>query len=148
MTDLERRLLNLVQKEFPLDTRPFGILAKQAGISEAECIESLRRLSDQGILRGIKPAVAWKELGYSSILIGLEVDEQCIDAVALEINKDPGVTLNYARKGLMNLWCTFTYESSFRKDEFLKKLCSLPGVEKCRVFPAEKTYKIGLVLHV
>jgi DNA-binding Lrp family transcriptional regulator len=148
MTELERRLLNLVQKEFPLDVRPFRVISDKLGISEAECIESLRSLSTKGILRGIKPAVAWKELGYSSILIGLEVDEQCIDAVALEINKDPGVTHDYSRKGPLNLWCTFTYESASEKNEFLKMLLSLPGVKKCREFPAEKTYKIGLVLDV
>jgi hypothetical protein len=49
---------------------------------------------------------------------------------------------------LMNLWCTFTYENSSEKDDFLKKLALLPGVKKCREFPSEKTYKIGLMLEV
>jgi siroheme decarboxylase len=148
MTELERRLLNLVQNKFPLDIRPFRIIAEQLDISETECIKTLCRLSDQGILRGIKPVVSWKELGYSSVLIGMEVDEKDIEVVSLEINKDPGVTHNYSRKGPLNLWCTFTYESASEKDMFLKKLSLLPGVVKCREFPAEKTYKIGLVLDV
>jgi DNA-binding Lrp family transcriptional regulator len=148
MTDIERRLLNLVQKEFPLDIRPFRSIAEQLDISEAECIETLRRFSDQGIFRGIKPLISWKDLGYSSVLIGMDVDEKEIDAVASEINKDPGVTHNYSRKGPLNLWCTFTYENKTEKDDFIEKLYSLSGVVKCREFPAEKTYKIGLVLDV
>jgi len=37
MTDLERTLLNIVQKDFPLDARPFRIIAAKAGISEDDC---------------------------------------------------------------------------------------------------------------
>jgi siroheme decarboxylase len=148
MTELEQRLLNLVQKEFPLDVRPFRVISDKLGISEAGCIELLRRLSEQGILRGIKPAIAWKDLGYSNVLIGIEVDDDQIASVANEINRESGVTHNYVRQGLMNLWCTFTYENSSEKDDFLKKLALLPGVKKCREFPSEKTYKIGLMLEV
>jgi DNA-binding Lrp family transcriptional regulator len=124
------------------------VIAEQLGISETECIGSLRRLSAQGILRGIMPAVSWRNLGFNSVLLGIQVDEAHIDSVATEIDRGPGVTHNYSRTGSINLWCTYTYATSSEKESFVERLRSLPGVATCREFPAQRTYKIGLVLDV
>jgi siroheme decarboxylase len=148
MTSLERRLLNEVQKDFPLQVRPFRALGKRLGISEERCIRMLKALSRRGILRAIKPVFAWKKLGFESVLVGMEVDDSSVAAVAAVISRAPGVTHNYLRKGPLNLWFTFTCESKRDASSFVRAVRALPGVKRCREFPSLEIYKIGLVLNV
>lgn len=148
MNSIERELLNLVQREFPLEKQPFAVIASRLGIAERECIAMLKRLHEQGILREIRPVVNWKEVGYSSILIGITVDPEKVDAVALAINTLPGVTHNYLREGSINLWCTLTYDGNAEKQHDVAFMRALPGVVDLKEFASEKTYKIGLVLDV
>ncbi|MBN1308302.1 MAG: Lrp/AsnC family transcriptional regulator [Chitinispirillaceae bacterium] len=148
MQRIERNLLNAVQRDFPLERRPFAALAKRHGITEKKCIETLRRLNDQGILRGIRPVIAWNRVGFTGILIGIEALPDRVDEVAAAINAIPGVTHNYLREGRFNLWCTLTYDGEEKKQRSLSFIRSLAGVLDLREFAAEKTYKIGLVLDV
>lgn len=148
MNSIERELLNLLQREFPLEKQPFSAIARRLGITEKECIAMLERLHEQGILREIRPVVNWKKAGYSSILIGITVDPEKVDAVAMAVNTLPGVTHNYLREGTINLWCTLTFDGNTEKQRHVAFMRSLPGVADLKEFAAEKTYKIGLVLDV
>lgn len=148
MNELECKILNIVQHDFPLETYPFRVIAKKLNISEQDCLDALRKMQSQGILRAIKPVVQWRNLGFSSILLGAEVDEEKIDIVAERINLFAGVTHNYKRSGPLNLWFTLTYEDETEKKMFINEIESLEGVVRIREFPSEKMYKIGLVLDV
>lgn len=145
---LTRELLNRVQNDFPLDRRPFRIIAEDLGITEDDCLKRLNDLIDQGILREIRPVINWKAAGFTALLIGMQVDEGKVDNVAGELNKLSGVTHNYLRDGTLNLWCTLTCESDTTKNRILSHMKSLDGVNDVKEFASEKTYKIGLVLDV
>ncbi|HEX2955859.1 MAG TPA: Lrp/AsnC family transcriptional regulator [Chitinispirillaceae bacterium] len=148
MTKIERALLNLVQTQFPLNARPFRIIAEKAGITEDDCLFHLRRLADRGILRTIRAVINWRKVGFSTTLAGVCVKPEHLDRVASEINQYEQVTHNYMRDGERNLWFTIIYESEEQKKGVFKKIINLDGVEDLKEFPAEKTYKIGLVLDV
>ena len=148
MTDRERDLLNLVQKEFPLVEEPFADIGRRLGISGDECITMLDALQRRGILREIRPVIDWKRAGFTGILIGCAVDPDCVDTVAAAISTIAGVTHNYLREGRLNLWCTLTYEGESEKNRHLSFMRAQPGVTDCKVFASEKTYKIGLLLDV
>ncbi|MBN1759035.1 MAG: hypothetical protein JW863_11995 [Chitinispirillaceae bacterium] len=146
MNDQERVLLNLVQHEFPLEKQPYASIAARLGITEVECIDLLRELNRQGILREIRPVINWRNAGFTGMLIGMTVDPERVDTVANEINRLPGVTHNYLREGTVNLWCTLTYGSDEEKTRHLTFMRELPGVRELKEFYSEKTYKIGLLL--
>lgn len=148
MTDLERKLLNIVQNDFPLEPCPFRAIGERAGISESKCIELLKSLSVRGILRAIRAVISWNKVGLSTILVGMKVDPDCLDTVAGEISEIEGVTHNYARNGMLNLWFTLIYETQREKEDLFSRLRKMRGVEDIREFRAEKTYKIGLILDV
>ena len=145
---MERALLNIIQHDFPLEKRPFEKIGQQLGITEQECLELLHGLCGQGILREIRPVIAWNRVGFTGILIGLEVIHGMEDDVASAINAIPGVTHNYLREGRLNLWCTLTCNDLAEKRRYLSLMRSLDGVVDVREFASEKTYKIGLVLDV
>ncbi len=148
MDKIERDLLNLVQNDFPLSTRPFEVLGKKLGITEDRCIELLKNLSNNGILRAVRAVVNWNRIGYSTILIGMKVQPAYIARIAEELQEIDEITHNYAREGKLNLWFTLIYNNDSHKDALIKKLREMPGVMDLKEFRAEKTYKIGLKLNV
>jgi DNA-binding Lrp family transcriptional regulator len=148
MTDIERTLLNVVQTQFPLDARPFRVIAEKIGITEDDCLFHLRKLSENGILRTIRAVINWKKSGLSTTLVGVCVKPEFLDSVASEINLYDQVTHNYARAGERNLWFTLIYESEMQKTKLFEMITSLEGVSDLKEFPAEKIYKIGLILDV
>lgn len=148
MTEIERALLNIIQNRFPLDARPFRVIAEDLGITEDECLSHLRKLAENGVLRTIRAVVNWKKSGFSTTLVGVCVRPEDLDSVANVINQYEKVTHNYAREGERNLWFTLIYESETEKLAFLGMITNLEGVSDLKEFPAEKTYKIGLILDV
>ncbi len=48
---VDRRLLTLAQKEFPLASKPYEIFGQQLGISEQECLHRIGRPKAGHILR-------------------------------------------------------------------------------------------------
>lgn len=148
LTDTERDLLNCIQNNFPLQSRPYKALGKRVGISERSCMEILRDLTKKGIVRSIRAVLSWRNIGFSTILIGIKVKPESIDEIAQELNATEGVTHNYSREGDFNLWCTLIYSETTEKDTLIERIDQMDGVEDVREFAAEKTYKIGLKLNV
>lgn len=148
MDKLEKDLLNLVQNDFPLSVRPFEEIGTKLGISEDQCIEILKKLSDAGILRAVRAVINWNSIGYSTMLIGMKVQPNNIAEVAKELQHIDEITHNYSREGEINLWFTLIYNSADQKDALLQRLHKMEGVMDIKEFPTEKVYKIGLKLDV
>jgi DNA-binding Lrp family transcriptional regulator len=148
VTRLERDLLNMIQNDFPLEPRPFFTIAGKLNVSEKTFLATLRRLHNAGILRAIRPLISWHALGFKTVLVGMKVAPQRMEAVARIINRIDGVTHNYARDGALNLWFTLIYDTPDQKELLFDRLCRMRGVYDLREFTALKTYKLGLVLDV
>jgi len=148
MNKLEMDLLNLVQNDFPLSVRPFGVIGKKLGISENQCMEMLNKLYDSDILRAIRAVINWNSIGYSTILIGMKVQPQNVSDIAEKLQHIDEITHNYSRAGELNLWFTLIYSNVNQKDTLLERLRKMDGVLDIKEFPAEKVYKIGLKLDV
>lgn len=119
LTDFDKKLLNLIQIDLPLENRPFAILAERLGSEESVVIERLKFLKEQGFIRRIGPFFDSTKLGYIGTLVALEVEPDFIPQVAAVINADGGVTHNYERDGVLNLWFTlFSHTLKTQKRDF------------------------------
>jgi len=98
MDSADRKLLNLLQTDFPLVARPYAEVALQLGTSENDAIARVKRLASSGIIRKIGPILDSRALGYASTLAAMAVPENQIDRVAEIVNSFPGVTHNYIRE--------------------------------------------------
>ena len=146
LDDTDRQLINLIQLDFPLDSRPFHTLGCQIGISGAEVIEHLKRLTDIGVVRRIGPILNTKGIGGSSMLIAMQVPEDAIDRVASEINDFDEVSHNYLRPGAYNIWFTVSARSKERLHEMISEIKALgyPFLE----LPVTRLFKIGVKFEV
>lgn len=143
---LDRRLLNILQSDFPLAPRPFNEIAERLDIREAEVIEKISRLKREGIIRQISAIFDTQALGYRSSLVAAKVDPSRVDDAASMINQHPGVSHNYLRNNIYNLWFTIAVppKSRFGLDGTIRILKSQSGTEEMRLLPTIRVFKIGV----
>lgn len=141
MDAIDRKILNLIQEEFPLHKRPYGEIGKQVGIDEKEAMERVQRLKDAGIIRRIGVVFEPKKLDYTSTLCGVHVEEEMLMDVVEAINKNTGVTHNYEREGELNLWFTIITDKAEEIDSFIGDLERKFSLKIYR-FPKRRVFKI------
>lgn len=146
LDDLDRELLNHLQWDFPLDARPFAVLAERMGIDEAEVLARTARVKELGILRQLSAIFDTRALGYSSALVAARIDPDRVDEAAEVISRHPGVSHNYKRNHAYNLWYTLAVPPDEDFDAHLDALHRESGALVTRKLPTLKLYKIGVKL--
>lgn len=144
ITEFDKQLLNLIQKELPLRQRPFALLAEKLNSDETTVIERLKSLKEQGLIRRIGPFFDSEKLGYVGTLVGLEVKVNLIHHVAEVINSYQGVTHNYEREGSLNLWFTLLTPSLAMQDEILAVVKNIEGVVRLINLPPTQKFKVNV----
>ncbi len=145
LSDLDRRILNILQNGFPICAQPYAVLADIIGIDEELLLERVAFLKECGIIRRIGGVMNAPSLGYYSTLCACQVPVDKLEAAARVISSEKGVTHNYRREHRLNLWFTLTAPSRQEADETLSRLEEEIGVP-IYAMPALKTYKIHLSL--
>jgi DNA-binding Lrp family transcriptional regulator len=150
LDDLDKRLLNLMQGQFPIAARPYQHVAGQAGIGEDEVMARVQRLLDERIIRQVTPIFDTRALGYSSMLVAAKVDPENPWRAANVINAHPGVSHNYLRNHEFNIWFTIATEpdSPLGLEGTLDVLATLAGAESVRQLPTLKLFKIRMDLEM
>jgi DNA-binding Lrp family transcriptional regulator len=150
LTDLDKRLLNLMQGQFPIAARPYQHVAAEAGIGEEEAMAAVTRLLQERIIRQVTPIFDTRALGYSSMLVAAKVDPENPWRAANIINAHPGVSHNYLRNHEFNIWFTIATEPSSQLglEGTLDVLAREAGAESVRQLPTLKLFKIRMDLEM
>jgi siroheme decarboxylase len=123
---LDRRLLDDFQRDFPLHPRPFAELAQRLDVSEAEVLERLHRLQEQGAISRIGAVLAPHRAGWST-LAAMAVPAEELDEVAELVSSYPEVNHNYEREHQLNLWFVVTALSRERVELILQEIETRSG---------------------
>ena len=143
MDETDRKLLNLIQQDFPIAAEPFAELGVQLGISETDVLERIKRLKDQGIIRRIGAVFDLRKLHFVSTLCAARAPEKKMGAFVAAVNAHPGVTHNYRRDDEYNVWFTLITPG---EDELAAALAGIKretGVEDILSLRATRTFKIN-----
>ena len=142
MDEIDKKLLNILQKEFPLTERPFFAVANKCGLSEDEVIGRVQKLKERGILRRIGAIFNGANLGRSSTLCTARVPKEKLDNFVSAVNAYSGVTHNYLRNNDYNVWFTVNAASPNEIARFLAQLKENTGVIDILEMNAVRTFKI------
>lgn len=141
----DRKLLNLIQAPFPLVEQPFLHLGNEAGISEAAVLDRLKELKRQNVLRQISAIFDTRRLGYKTTLVAMALDPDQLHQAAMEINKHPGVSHNYAREGsYYNLWFTLAVPPEHNLEATAHYMGRKTNALETRIMPTIRFFKIGV----
>lgn len=119
--ELEKRLLNDFQREFPLSPTPYADIAAHLGITEQAVLETLERLQAQGVVSRVGPVFRPHRLG-ASLLAAMAVPAERLLEVAELVSGYPEVNHNYEREHHFNLWFVLTADSTDRIEEVLEEI--------------------------
>ena len=138
-------ILDALQDDIPLVSRPFAAIAQRLGIPEQVLLDRLKRLQDEGIVRGISPILESRRMGLSAAtLIALHLPEERIHEIAAIISRYPEVSHNFRRDHYYALWFTLSGKNEEDMQRVLteilirtgipdKDVLNLPTVRKLKV---------------
>ncbi|MCQ6963246.1 AsnC family transcriptional regulator [Methanolobus chelungpuianus] len=147
LDETDKKILNTIQHEFPLDTHPFLKLGEGLEISEEEILTRLRRLQEEGAVRKIGPVINRNRVGGTSTLVAVKVPEEMIDKVADYIDEYAEVSHNYLRPDIYNVWFTLSASDEERIQEILRELSQKTGLEFVNL-PTVRLFKIGVRFNI
>lgn len=144
LSTFDKSLLNLLQGNIPICSRPFAAMAEQLGADEGTVISRLRELKAAGYLRRIGTFFNSNNLGYAGTLVALKVEPEEIVTVAEAVNKYPEATHNYEREGKYNLWFTLLTRNAEQESSILAEIKSMRGVEDMLRLKSNRKYKVNV----
>jgi DNA-binding Lrp family transcriptional regulator len=142
LDDTDKVILNRIQSEFPLTSRPYLAIADELGLTEKEIMQRIARLKRAGIIRRIGGNFVPDKVGYVSTLCAAKVPEEKIEQFTATVNRYSGVTHNYRRDNSFNIWFTFIAPSMQEIEKSLKEISEETGITEILNLPATKVFKI------
>lgn len=139
---IDKKIINRIQSDFPIDARPYRVVASELGLEETEVIERVRKLKEQGIIRRIGGNFVPHKVGFVSTLCAAKVPKDKIDTFTAVVNRYPGVTHNYERENEFNIWFTFIAPSIKAIEQNLAQIAKETGVNTILNLPATRVFKI------
>ena len=141
--EIDKAILNNIQLDFPIHPRPFKVIAKRLDLAEDELIDRIRAMKEAMLIRRIGGNFSPDRLGYHSTLCAAQVPEDRVALFTRTVNAYPGVTHNYRRDHLFNIWFTFIASSRQIIRENLEAIARDTGVSTILNLPATHVFKIS-----
>lgn len=144
MDRVDKMLLDLIQRGFPVAERPYLILAAYAGIGEEEALERIEVLKREKIIRRIGGIFDSEKLGYVSTLCAAKVPEDQIERLSEFIKPITEITHNYQRDHAYNVWFTVIAASESRMDQVIQSVRGFLNGAEVYSLPASRKYKVNV----
>jgi DNA-binding Lrp family transcriptional regulator len=98
LTDLEKRIIASIQEDMAITARPYLKISEKLGISEETLLETLRKLSERGIIRRFGATLRHQKTGFTAnAMAAWQVDEDRVEAVGSKMASFKQVSHCYRR---------------------------------------------------
>ena len=82
LTDLEKKIIALLQTDIPVVKRPFLAMAEKIGITEEQFLKVLNDLNDQGMIRRFGATIKHQKSGFkANAMVAWKVAEERVEKV-------------------------------------------------------------------
>ncbi len=145
-SDLEKKIISILQNDIPVCERPYAAIAEIAGTSEDTVIEILKKLKESGVIRRFGATLRHQKSGFSAnAMAAWQVEEEKIDQVGQIMSQDDSVTHCY-RRNPAPTWPYNLYTMIHASDPetcraIAKKLSEKTGVKRYLLLFSKKELK-------
>ena len=143
MDEIDKKILNIIQAEFPVEVEPLRVLGEQIGISEDEVLERIKKLKNDGIIRRIGAIFDTRKLGFASTLCAVKVPEEQLKEFVDVVNSCPGVTHNYLRNHEYNVWFTLIAPTGESLKKSIDEISKKTGIKNILNMSVKQKFKIN-----
>lgn len=147
LSELDKGLINLLQKGLPVCESPFEEIAQALGSTEKEVMEHLEELLANKTLSRFGPMFDAACLGGAFTLAALSVPEERFDEVTEQVNSFEQIAHNYRRDHYFNMWFVIGTESEEEIAQVIKKIEKKTALAVLNT-PKLEEYYVGLYLPV
>ncbi len=141
LDQIDKRILDILQANFPLVSRPYAKIGQRLGLDEEEVLRRVRIMRKNGIIRRMGANFQSRKLGYASTLCAASVPKDKLEQFVESVNALPGVTHNYLREHVYNVWFTLISPGKEAASQTLAELEEQTGIAILNL-PATKMFKI------
>ncbi len=124
----ELALIDGWQRGFPLEPRPYAVLARRLGMSEADVIARLSGLAARGVLARVGATLRPNTAGAST-LAAMRVPAERLADVAQIVTAEECVNHNYEREHDLNLWFVIAGADRQTVDAVLARIRKRTGLD-------------------
>lgn len=144
MDNINRRILQELQDDFPLESRPYEIVADRLCLSKEDLWERIQQMLDEGVIRRIGASIDSRKIGFRSTLAAVSVEPELVDRAAEIIGGFHEVTHSYLRNDPFNIWFTIIAVDEKRIEEILKQIRDSLALEETKVLnlPVKRLFKL------
>ncbi len=128
LDDTDKRIINSLQKGFPVCSRPFKKAADEIGTNEDELISRISILLDENFLTRFGPMYDAAEFGGGLTLAAMTVPDDKFDWVSDYLNSVKEVAHNYEREHVLNMWFVLGTEHQDDIDRVIKQIENETGL--------------------
>ncbi len=150
MDELDGRIIKALQHDFPLEERPYEVLAAKLGIPGEQLWARVEKLLDAGVIRRMGASLNSHKLGFASTLAAVSVEPGRVDEAAEVIGGYSEVTHSYMRNDRFNIWFTLITTDLKKISELLEEIRKKLDLEPSQVLnlPMKRIFKLNARFNV
>ena len=144
MDDLDHRIIEELQGNFPLEIHPYEIMVDNFGISTEQLWNRVQSLAAAGVIRRMGFSIDSRKIGYSSTLAAVKVPQDRVEEASELIAAYPQITHSYLRDDAFNIWFTIIAEDQDCVATILEEIRCKLGLSEDDMMdlPVEKLFKL------
>jgi DNA-binding Lrp family transcriptional regulator len=145
LSELDKKLLMILQYEFPLDPRPFEIIAEKVGISEDEVINKIKGFLSNSIIKRIGMYVSFRAKGMESALVASSIPLEYLEVYRRKALSIKELTHNYVRNHpRFNVWFVIKAENKELLNKKIEDLLISVNCTDYVILYSKKTLKLSV----
>ena len=146
LDDIDRKLINAMQGDFPLVREPYRQVAETLGLDEDELLRRLDAMLERRVLTRFGPMFQIERAGGAFVLAAMRVADADFERVAAQVNAFAEVAHNYRREHALNMWFVLATATPQGIGEAIAAIEAATGLPVF-AFPKEREYFVEMKLH-
>ena len=144
MDEIDSQILQELQYNFPLNDRPYEVIAGRLKISKEELWNRIQMMLDKGVIRRMGASFDSNKLGFRSTLAAVSVAPELVDRAAEIIGRFYEVTHSYLRDDVYNIWFTLIAVDNNRIENILEQIRNSLSLEGSKLLnlPMKRLFKL------
>ena len=139
LSDTDLRILQVLLEDARFSSRQ---IAKKVGVSVGTVLSRIKRMEDEGLIKGYSVIMNHEKLGYElTVVMEVTVSKGRLVEMEGEIAKIPNVCTVYDVTGLTDAFIIAKFKTREELGKFTKRLLALPYIERTNTHVVLTTVK-------